>query len=372
MELPMRELTHLDFHSTNSTWIRFPKQRLPSGTVTDFEWKDYCPHVFRNLQQLDNISYADYMVSICAHETLRELTLKGKSGTLRFSPDDRRFVIRIIRKSELKVLLEMLPNYYDHVLTYVNTLLNKLYGIHVVRPAGGCKIHFVVTGNIIQSDLFIHRCYDLKGSSQGRSLNKAAVDDFTLFKDLDLELYFLLNPLTRHQVLAQIKHDCEFLEAAGIMDYSLLLGIHIKASTRGSFNGSTNSRTSENKFSLPPDSSWSQGDGESSSNDNQNYYEPDVRLGREMSARAIQIPKHDPESNSPHRLYPSGEPFNVKLNFGIIDILKGYSVKKRIEHMYKSIQFDSRSISAVNPRVYSTRFQEFLSRVFQSEDSTVL
>lgn len=151
----------------------------------------------------------------------------------------------------------MLPNYYDHVLTYVNTLLNKFYGIHEVRPAGGYKVEifcgfwlllldflyiekwnvsvivvsddnwhllspsllilrvrllilpscsheqvpFVVVGNILQSDLYIHRRFDLKGSSQGRSLSRVLADEGAVFKDLDLELYFLLNPLTRHRIL---------------------------------------------------------------------------------------------------------------------------------------------------------------------------
>ncbi|PIA34470.1 hypothetical protein AQUCO_03700024v1 [Aquilegia coerulea] len=367
MELPKRDLSVLDFSSTNSTWIRYPKnglQRLPPGTVTDFEWKDYCPLVFRNLQQLDNISYAEYMVSVCGHETLRQLSSLGKSGRLVFTPNDHRFVIKTIRKSELKVLLEMLPNYYDHVLTYPNTLLNKFYGIHVVRPEGGYKVHFVVMGNILQSDLYIHRCFDLKGSSQGRSVSKVVVDETTTFKDLDLELYFLFNPLTRHRILTQVKHDCEFLEAAGIMDYSLLLGLHIEASNREI----PDDGTIDSRFSLPPDSSWTQVDAESSLGDNQHYYEPDVKLGREIPARAVQIHRLDAGSISTRRLFGSGKAFNVKLFFGIVEILQGYGVKKRIEHMYKSLHFDSRSISAVNPKMYSTRFQDFLHKIFQSED----
>ncbi|KAF9622728.1 hypothetical protein IFM89_032908 [Coptis chinensis] len=369
MELAETELSVLDFNSTNSTWVRFPKhgpQRLPPGTITDFEWKDYCPLVFRNLQQLDNISYAEYMVSICRHETLRELSSQGKNSCLLSSPHDHRFVIKTIRKSEMKVLLEMLPNYYDHVLTYGNTLLIKFYGIHVVRPAGGYKVHFVVMRNLLQSGLYIHRRFDLKGSSQGRSVGKVVIDESKTFKDLDLELCFLLDPITRHRILTQVKNDCEFLEAAGIMDYSLLLGIHIEASSRGSANGQSRSRSS--RFSLPPDPSWKQVDPESSVSDHQHYYEPDVKLGFEISARAVHMPRNGTGGLPLHKPYGIKEPFNVKLFFGIIDILQGYNVKKRIEHMYKSLHYDSRSISAVNPKVYSTRFQDFLCKVFQSEE----
>lgn len=41
-------------------------------------------------------------------------------------------------------------------------------------------------GNIFCSELRIHRRYDLKGSSQGRSTNKREIDECTTLKDLDL------------------------------------------------------------------------------------------------------------------------------------------------------------------------------------------
>ena len=58
------------------------------------------------------------------------------------------------------------------------------------------------------------------------------------------------------------------------------------------------------------------------------------------------------------------ESYDVVLCFGIIDILQEYNVVKKIEHAYKSFQFDSVSISAVDPHLYSQRFQEFLKKVF--------
>lgn len=41
----------------------------------------------------------------------------------------------------MKVLLEMLPNYYHHVRKYGASLLTKFYGLHVVRPVGGLKVN---------------------------------------------------------------------------------------------------------------------------------------------------------------------------------------------------------------------------------------
>lgn len=61
--------------------------------------------------------------------------------------------------------------------------------------------------------------------------------------------------------------------------------------------------------------------------------------------------------------------FEVVLNFGIVDIFQSYDVSKRIEHLYRSIQYDRHSITAVNPKKYSSRFQDFLGKVFKAEDS---
>ncbi|GMP61296.1 hypothetical protein CsSME_00023814 [Camellia sinensis var. sinensis] len=236
MVLPKKELSPNDFKPTQSTWIQYSKQNpksLPPGTVTDFQWKDYCPAVFRHLQELGNIDYSDYMLSVCGHETLMEISSPGKSGSLLFRSKDDRFVIKTLRQSEVKVLCEMLPNYLRHVEQYGASLLIKLYGLHAVRPIGGLKVYFVVMENVLQSDLYIHRCYDLKGSSQGRTISKAEDHERATFKDLDLDFLFYLEPLTRHKLLAQIKNDCKFLEDQGIMDYSLLLGMHIKAQSQG-------------------------------------------------------------------------------------------------------------------------------------------
>lgn len=89
-----------------------------------------------------------------------------------------------------------------------------------------------------------------------------------------------------------------------------------------------------------------------------------------MPARAIRTPKDSSHGSlSLTQSMKTRENYNVFLYFGIVDILKNYGMSKRIEHVYKSLQYDSKSISAVNPKAYSSRFQEFLSMVFQENES---
>ncbi len=82
-----------------------------------------------------------------------------------------------------------------------------------------------------------------------------------------------------------------------------------------------------------------------------------IQLGVNMPARAEQNPKEE-ESKSFREVY------DVVLYLGIIDILQEYNMSKKIEHAVKSMQYDSISISAVDPQFYSERFLKFIQTVF--------
>lgn len=367
MAMGRGELSPQDFKATKNNWIQYTKKnniRLPQGSYADFEWKDYCPAVFRNILELEKIEYADYMLSICGDETLREVSSPGRIGNVIFLSNDDRFVIKTLRKSEVKVLREMLPKYYRHLKQHGFSLLTTLYGLHVVRPIGGIKVYFAVMSNVLQSDLHLHRRYDLKGSSRGRNFNKVIVHEEIIYKDIDLDFYFYLEPSLRNKILSQLKYDCEFLENEGIMDYSLLLGVHIEASSRQGglspyFSGLLERRNSVSG-TIHDDAELTVGD----------ILKRNGRFGAKLPASAVRTPRNEMGIvSSPSRVRVP-ECYNVLLYFGIIDIFQNYNVIKRLEHAYKSIQYDSKSISAVNPKVYSSRFQDFLGKVFLAREST--
>ncbi|KAJ4979566.1 hypothetical protein NE237_010346 [Protea cynaroides] len=392
-----REVRASDFGPRASFWMNFPRegsQLTPPHQSEDFKWKDYCPMVFRNLREMFKIDAADYMMSICGNDALRELSSPGKSGSVFFLSQDDRFMIKTLRKSEVKVLLRMLPKYHYHVRTYENTLITKFFGLHRIKPSSGQKFRFVVMGNMFCTELRIHRRFDLKGSSLGRSSENVEIDENTTLKDLDLDYCFYLEPSWREVLLKQIEIDCKFLETQHIMDYSLLLGVHYRApqhlrsliSYRPNLSTDglailAEEDTLEEEISNYPQSLVLVPRG---SDDSSIIVGPHIRGGRlrasaagdeevdlllpgtarlqiqlgvNMPARAERIAKED-ETQLFHEAY------DVVLYMGIIDILQDYNMSKKIEHAYKSIQFDSLSISAVDPMFYSQRFLEFIQKVF--------
>ncbi|XP_073277945.1 phosphatidylinositol 4-phosphate 5-kinase 9-like [Primulina huaijiensis] len=391
-----REVRATDFGPRASFWMTFPKegsQLTPPHQSEDFKWKDYCPMVFRNLREMFKIDAADYMVSICGNDALRELSSPGKSGSVFLLSQDDRFMIKTLRKSEVKVLLQMLPNYHSHVRRYDNTLIAKFFGLHRIIPSGGQKFRFVVMGNMFCTELRIHRRFDLKGSTLGRSADKVEIDENTILKDLDLNYCFYLEPSWRDDLLQQIETDSKFLESEHIMDYSLLVGVHYRApqhlrslishSKHASIDGlgivaedeSMDDDLSPQGLVLVPrgsdDDSIVVGPhirgnrlrASSSTGDEEvdlllpGTARLQIQLGVNMPARAELIP-----GNGNTQMFH--EVYDVVLYLGIIDILQAYNMSKKIEHAYKSIQFDSDLISAVDPTFYSERFLAFIQKVF--------
>lgn len=103
---------------------------------------------------------------------------------------------------------------------------------------------------------------------------------------------------------------------------------------------------------------------------------PLIQLGANMPARAEHLARHSGFGLDPFLMNGGGfltsnqgcEVYDVILYFGIIDILQDYDITKKLEHAYKSLQVDPNSISAVDPKLYSRRFQDFVGRIFVEDE----
>ncbi|KAG6694423.1 hypothetical protein I3842_09G047700 [Carya illinoinensis] len=361
------------FDPKEKVWTRFPPEGskyTPPHQSCEFRWKDYCPLVFRTLRKLFNVDPADYMISICGNDALRELSSPGKSGSFFYLTNDDRYMIKTIKKAEAKVLLRMLPAYYNHFRAFENTLVTKFYGLHCVKLTGPIqkKVRFIIMGNLTCTEYSIHRRYDLKGSSLGRTTDKSEteIDDTTILKDLDLNFIFRLQKSWFQEFCRQIDRDCEFLEQERIMDYSLLVGLHFREISPAGDLIPSQSRT--------PTIGDSQDEGAparlSRADMDQILLDPSrwasIKLGLNMPAR---VEKTVRQSGYEYQILgePTGEYYEVVMFFGIIDILQDYDISKKIEHAYKSIQYDPTSISAVDPRQYSRRFRDFIFHIFAED-----
>ncbi|CAM0942746.1 unnamed protein product [Alopecurus aequalis] len=336
--------------------------------------------VFRHMRELFAVDPADYMLAICGDDALRELSSPGKSGSFFYLTHDERFMIKTVKKSEVKLLIRMLLSYYKHVRRYKSSLMTRFYGVHSVKPNGGQKVRFIVMGNLFSSEHRIHHRYDLKGSSYGRKSDKFGqeIDEATTLKDLDLDFVFRMERSRYKQLHEQLRRDCMFLESEGIMDYSLLVGVHFRDDTPASKMGSsTFITTPEISANIVSTCQGSVGKPEPclSAKDLDrmlDHRKPSARLGACLPARAERTSRSKTDSflsgggGISHNNVEACS-YDVVIYFGIIDILREYDMSKKLEHAYKSLQTNPGSISAVDPKLYSQRFHDFMSRVFVKE-----
>ncbi|KAL9232648.1 hypothetical protein vseg_007732 [Gypsophila vaccaria] len=359
------------FDPKEKVWTKFPAEGskyTPPHNSCEFKWKDYCPLVFRALRKLFKVDAADYMLSICGNEALRELSSPGKSGSFFYLSSDDRYMIKTMKKAEVKVLLRMLSAYYNHVRSFENTLVTKFFGLHCVKLTGPIqkKVRFIIMGNLFCTEYTIHKRFDLKGSSLGRSTDKPEeeLDANTILKDLDLNFIFRLQKSWFQDFCRQVDRDCEFLEQERIMDYSMLVGIHFREASKAGDLIPSGART-------PTDDSEGEQSGPRLSRVDMDQLLIDpawwasVRLGINMPARVERaIRRMEGEMQV---MEPTGEFYDVVMFFGIIDILQDYDISKKLEHAYKAMQYDATSISAVDPKLYSKRFRDFIFKIYAED-----
>ncbi|GFY88523.1 phosphatidylinositol-4-phosphate 5-kinase family protein [Actinidia rufa] len=261
----------------------------------------------------------------------------------------------------IRILLKMLPKYYDHVKDHENTLITKFFGFHQITLTGGRKVRFVVMGNMFWTELRVHRRFDLKGSTHGRITNQDGIDDSTTLKDRDLQFEFHMDKLLRESLFKQLNLDCMFLESQKIIDYSLLLGLHFRAPEQlpgleppDALHKHENLHQTDDaisqEFPIPPKglllvthepSSVSVAPGPHSRGNTLRAFsvgdqEVDlllpgtarlrVQLGVNMPAQARRKLSQEETDSEDAELY---EVYDVVLYLGIIDILQNYNMKKK-------------------------------------------
>ncbi|CDJ59547.1 phosphatidylinositol-4-phosphate 5-kinase, putative [Eimeria maxima] len=347
------------------------KRRKPSLCAVRFI--DYAPMVFRRLRALFGIDSLCYIRSVGPDQllgnlilgnlsSLSELVSEGKSGSLFYYTTDGRFMIKTVSKETAFFMRSILFDYYKHVSTCTNTMLTRLCGLHALRlkdKSGKIlghkqpwrrKTYFMVMENFFHTPVEIHRRYDLKGSTQGRSLPPDLLSDPTVArKDNDMtrdgemarrRFVIEIGEERKQMFIEQLRIDAAFLRDHGIMDYSLLLGISYASCSQ--------------------DSSICQ--------DGILHIDDEVRASHSMVPSSVSsvggIGECDVERPFWSRdLGGMQSTDRTKLYYvGIIDILTHWTAKKKIEHVARVLQTGSTSgASCVNPSLYAQRFVDFIT-----------
>jgi 1-phosphatidylinositol-4-phosphate 5-kinase len=187
----------------------------------------------------------------------------------------------------------------------------------------GGVTRFVIMNNIFNTPYEPSEKYDLKGSVVGRTVSKKK--EGAIFKDLDISRKLYLPADCYQAFIIQLDKDCQFLATHRVMDYSLLLGVY--------YPNEQNKKKAEENIRKRKEG------GTYIPNLKQNLFQQygnGIRTVTDEGTEEIYF-------------------------IGIIDILIEYATKKKMEHMLKSIAYDSGDVSVVDPEFYRQRFYKFIT-----------
>ncbi|KAF4107953.1 phosphatidylinositol-4-phosphate 5-kinase, type I, beta a [Onychostoma macrolepis] len=337
---PDRDVLMQDFYVVESVFLPSEGSNLtPAHHYPDFRFKNYAPLAFRYFRELFGIKPDDYLYSICK-EPLIELSNPGASSSWFYLTSDDEFIIKTVQHKEAEFLQKLLPGYYMNLNQNPRTLLPKFYGLYCIQ-CSGVNIRLVVMNNVLPRSLKMHYKYDLKGSTyKRRASRKERTKSSPTFKDLDFQemhegLYFDAD--TYNALMKTLQRDCRVLESFKIMDYSLLLGIHVldrKLRGRGGIGDSKRQGGQKVLYSTARESI--QGDG---------------KAGELLT---------DADDDTLGGIPAKHKDEKLLIFLGIIDILQSYRFIKKVEHSWKALVHDGDTVSVHRPNFYADRFLKFM------------
>lgn len=94
----------------------------------------------------------------------------GKSGSFFFFSNDKKFLIKTMNDTEMKVFQQMLPQYLRHFQNNTESLLARIYGLFTVQMEGFIPVHVLIMQNSAQTGKLREYAFDLKGSEINREV----------------------------------------------------------------------------------------------------------------------------------------------------------------------------------------------------------
>ncbi|XP_070374793.1 phosphatidylinositol 4-phosphate 5-kinase-like protein 1 isoform X2 [Equus asinus] len=290
-----------------------------------FELGTLAGPAFARLRRSLGLADEDYQAALGPGGPYLQFLSTSKSKASFFLSHDQRFFLKTQRRREVQVLLAHLPRYVQHLQRHPHSLLARLLGVHSLRVAQGKKKYFIIMQSVFFPAGRISERYDIKGCEVSRWVDPAPEGNpiVQVLKDLNFEGKTINLGPQRSWFLRQMELDTAFLRELNMTDYSLLVAF-------------------------------------------QQLHEDEKGLGSSLifrtvrSVRGIQSPEESGAQNrrllpdAPNALHIVDGP-EQRYFLGLVDLVTVYGLRKRLEHLWKTLRYPGRTFSTVSPACYARR-----------------
>ena len=221
--------------------------------------KAFAPNAFAKLRSRFRIPEEEFLSSLLRSGPYISFQSNSKgaarAGGFFFFSRDGAYMVKTIKKAEIKAILEMLPKYYTFMKSNAKkSLLTRFCGLYSVKVGDldsdsdeeeeRC---FLIMNSVFPAEAsqFISERFDLKGSTVGRECSqeeRESKGSHSVLKDMDLlkevevmrsispafqlpDCGICIGPVAKAALLSQLRKDLSLLVECSVMDYSLLVGV---------------------------------------------------------------------------------------------------------------------------------------------------
>uniref|UniRef100_A0A6B2L7T9 PIPK domain-containing protein n=1 Tax=Arcella intermedia TaxID=1963864 RepID=A0A6B2L7T9_9EUKA len=280
--------------------------------------QEICPSIFGDIREMNKISQISLLKEWdIPQDKLTASESSGKSGSIFILSNEKSFMIKSIEKREEKLLLRMIHDYHQHLVTNPQSLLMKVLAFYSIKNTIS-RESYIMFNNLLKINVSIDEKYDLKGSTKDREASKverAKAVPCLLDNDFIAAQRKLHFGPVKAEFMKQLVADSSLLCRFDSMDYSFLVGIHkVK----------------------PEDKEFVQSQKSS------------IFYNSPLGDKVCTIISSD----------------KTEIYFvGVIDIFTFYDAEKRVANAAKSVKYSEDSLSTVNAQKYSSRFCTFVDSI---------
>ncbi|XP_032977983.1 phosphatidylinositol 4-phosphate 5-kinase-like protein 1 isoform X5 [Rhinolophus ferrumequinum] len=336
-----------------------------------FELGTLAGPAFAWLRHSLGLAEKDYQASLGPGGPYLQFLSTSKSKASFFLSHDQRFFLKTQRRKEVRALLAHLPRYMQHLRRHPHSLLARLLGVHSLRVARGKKVgeaeakrpgrrgqlqdeilssltpypcpqkYFIIMQSVFYPASRISERYDIKGCEVSRWVDPAPEGSplILVLKDLNFQGKTIYLGPQRSWLLRQMELDTAFLRELNVLDYSLLVAFHCLHKDERGPGSSLVLRTAR----------WA----------------PHRSNGKMRSVQGVQSQDEPGAQNRrllpevPNALHILDGP-EQRYFLGLVDLATVYGLRKRLEHLWKTLRYPGRTFSTVSPARYARRLYQWV------------